>query len=358
MSDQLINHIKTLIPLCDIKKEKNLKDLFKNILLGKMPADKTLYHSAEKNAFTYYLLSGQLTLIDANGNKSILQAENSSCRFPVGYDQSNKYTVQTDTAINYLKINSQTLDVLLTWDQSTTPLIRRPVREQSEENEVNWMSKILELELFQRIPPANIQAMFLRFESVELAKDEVVIEQDSEAAYYYVIKSGKAAVYRSNVDDRSSASKITELSPGDAFGEDGLVADSPRNASVIMLEDGELARLSKSDFIQLLKEPVMKSISYQEAQDMLKDGAKYIDVRTSNEHQHNQLQNSLNIPLNSIREQLENLDNNHAYIVFCDTGSRSSAACFILNEYGFIAYLLENGLNQVPSDAIFHPKQN
>ena len=52
------------------------------------------------------------------------------------------------------------------------------------------------------------------------------------------------------------------------------------------------------------------------------------------------------------------LDNNHAYIVYCDTGSRSSAACYILNQRGFTAYLLDQGLNQVPSTAITHPDKD
>ena len=247
MSEELVNYITKLIPLCDIKNKKNLKDLYKNILLGRMPANATLYRSGDNNEFTYYLLSGQLALTDTNGNKTILNSEDSHCRFPVGYDQSNKYTVQTNTDISYLKINSQTLDVLLTWDQTTTPLIRKPVKDKVENNKFNWMSKILELELFQRIPPANIQAMFLRFENISADKDEIIFEQDSEANFYYVIKSGQAAVYRTDADDNSTPVKIIELGPGEAFGEDGLVANIPRNASIIMLEKGELARLSKTD---------------------------------------------------------------------------------------------------------------
>ena len=358
MSEILIKHIKSLIPLCDIKKEGNLNDLFKNIMLGKMPADKTLFHSGDNNEFTYYLLSGQLILTDTHGTQTLLKSEDPECRFPVGYDQSNKYTVQTKTSINYLKINSQTLDVLLTWDQTTTPLIRSPERDKSKESQINWMSKILELELFQRIPPTNIQAMFLRFESIPVKKDEIIIQQDSEASYFYVIKSGSAAVYRSEGEDDTGRNKLAELGPGDAFGEDALVANQNRNATVAMIENGELARLAKDDFNTLLKEPIMKSIAYPEAQAMLTQGARLIDVRTSNEHEHNQLPNSLNLPLNTLREALQNLDNKHSFIVYCDTGSRSAAACFILNEHGYDAYLLENGLKMVPPEIIQHPKQN
>ena len=97
MSNQLIEHIKTLVPLCDIKNEENLRDLYKNILLGKKPAGEILFHSGHNNEFTYYLLSGELTLIDSEGHKSILNAEDPHCKFPVGYDQSYKYTVTTNS---------------------------------------------------------------------------------------------------------------------------------------------------------------------------------------------------------------------------------------------------------------------
>ncbi len=355
MSEQLIQYIKTLVPLSDIKKEKNQQELFKNILLGKMPAGKTLYQTAARSEFTYYLLAGELTLIDENDNKSVLNAEDPRCRFPVGYDQSHKYTVKTNTEISYLKINSETLDVLLTWDQVTTPLLRRPAK-QDDENQTNWMARILELELFHHIPPVNIQAMFLRFETVAVEQDEIVIEQGSPGDFYYVIKSGRCAIYRSDEDSEDiQQHKLAELGPGDSFGEEALVSDSPRNATVIMREAGELARLSKENFIALLKDPVMKSVDYEQAQALVEQGARFIDARTENEYQHNHLANSLNLPLDSLRTALIDLDKSPEYIVYCDSGSRSSAACYILNQHGFDAYLLENGLNGVPSDAIMHP---
>ncbi len=44
---------------------------------------------------------------------------------------------------------------------------------------------------------------------------------------------------------------------GDAFGEEALLSDAKRNANVTMETNGALMRLSKDDFNELLKEPML-----------------------------------------------------------------------------------------------------
>ena len=46
-----------------------------------------------------------------------------------------------------------------------------------------------------------------------------------------------------------------------------------------------------------------------------------------------------------IRLKLKTLDPSIKYVVCCDTGRRSSAGAFILNERGFQTYVLKGGLN-------------
>jgi rhodanese-related sulfurtransferase len=44
--------------------------------------------------------------------------------------------------------------------------------------------------------------------------------------------------------------------------------------------------------------------------------------------------------------KLKTLDSAIKYVVCCDTGRRSSAGAFILNERGFQTYVLKGGLNR------------
>ena len=48
---------------------------------------------------------------------------------------------------------------------------------------------------------------------------------------------------------------LAELKGGDAFGEEALVSEARRNATVTAVRDGELLRLGKAHFTELLREP-------------------------------------------------------------------------------------------------------
>ena len=59
---------------------------------------------------------------------------------------------------------------------------------------------------------------------------------------FYVVESGRVAV----LDD---SSEIRRLRPGDAFGEIALLRSVPRTATVLALDDTELAVLSGPSFV-------------------------------------------------------------------------------------------------------------
>ena len=64
-----------------------------------------------------------------------------------------------------------------------------------------------------------------------------------------------------------------------------------------MLTDGTLMRLSKDDFDTLLKEPLMKTVTFDEAKEMVAKGAQLLDVRLPNEFEKWNIKGSINMPL-------------------------------------------------------------
>ena len=208
----------------------------------------------------------------------------------------------------------------------------------------DWMTQLLQHDIFHKIPPANIQTIFQRIQSVPVKKDDIIIKQGDQGDFYYMIKSGRCRILSNAKETGNKEIQIAEIKAGNGFGEDALISDTPRNATVIMNTDGVLMRLAKDDFVELLKEPVLKSVNYSDAVSMVENGAIWLDVRLLSEHHNHKIPGSMNIPLFLLRLNADKLSHEHKYIVYCDTGSRSSSATYILDEHGYDAYLLEGGL--------------
>lgn len=67
-------------------------------------------------------------------------------------------------------------------------------------------------------------------------------------------------------------------------------------------------------------------------------------MRLPSEYEKRHIPGARNIPLYFLRNKLRELDPNERYIVYCDTGRRSSAAAYLLNERGYNACVLKEGL--------------
>jgi len=206
------------------------------------------------------------------------------------------------------------------------------------------MTTLLQTRAFQRIPPANIQAIFIRMQQVNFKAGDVVIQQGADGDYFYAVTSGSCSVVRETPLNKEGI-RLAELGTGDTFGEEALISESKRNATVTMLTDGSLMRLGKDDFATLLNEPMLDWVEYNEAKSLVAEGAKWLDVRLPSEFESFHEQDALNIPLYFIRLKLSALDTDTTYVLCCDSGRRSSAGAFILNERGFNTRVLKGGLN-------------
>lgn len=75
-----------------------------------------------------------------------------------------------------------------------------------------------------------------------------------------------------------------------------------------------------------------------------------IDVRTSEEFKELRLPNSINIDFynpQDFMQELENLDKNKVYYIYCRTGSRSANTCELMKEIGFAkTYNLLGGITE------------
>lgn len=68
---------------------------------------------------------------------------------------------------------------------------------------------------------------------------------------------------------------------------------------------------------------------------LLKEGALLVDVRTRDEYRSGHLKESLNIPLDTIAQNLSKIPTNKAVIVVCQSGMRSKSAASFLKSKGY-----------------------
>jgi rhodanese-related sulfurtransferase len=247
--------------------------------------------------------------------------------------------------IEYLSIDSDMLDVLITWDQTGVYEVGelRAGESAGVGGGDDWMTVLLQSRAFHRVPPANLQAVFMRMQRVPYSAGDTVIRQGEEGDYFYVIVNGTCAVSRETPLNRTGV-RLAELGMGETFGEEALISGSRRNATVTMLTDGVLMRLAKEDFNSLLNEPMLHWVDLDRAEEIVAAGGRWLDVRLPSEYEHVHLEQSINVPLYFVRLKLKSLDPSVPYVVVCDNGRRSSAAAYILSERGFDASVLKGGI--------------
>ena len=169
------------------------------------------------------------------------------------------------------------------------------------------------------------------------AGEDVVIEGQA-GDYFYVIEAGQAEVVR-----RGNA--VARLAAGASFGEEALLQDISRNATVRMVSDGRLLRLAKEDFNRLLRSELVEVIAPEAARRLLdRDAAEIIDCRSEEEWELWRLPRARLIPLEQMRERARGLDRTQDYIVYCRTGRRALAATFLMRQLGLKAHALDGGI--------------
>jgi len=330
-------------------KKDNLEALARKVSISQLPANRLLFKAGDKDKRSYWLVSGLLELREGERTVAMIRAGTPEARNALAPQLPRKVSARAVDPVEYLAIDSELLDMMITWDQTGSYEVSE-LQLQSDGNAGDdWMTTLLQTQAFQRIPPANIQAIFMRMQRVSCREGETIIQQGTEGDYFYAIVSGKCLVTRETPMNRSGL-KLAELGVGDTFGEEALISEAKRNATVTMLSDGVLMRLNKQDFRALMNEPLVQWLTYPQAKELVAKGGRWLDVRLPSEHQNLAIEGSLNIPLYFIRLKISTLNKAVKYVTYCDTGRRSSAAAFILMERGFDAYVLRGGLDSAERD--------
>ncbi len=342
-----IEVLKTLSPLDGLKNE-NLHALVKKTTIQEAPAGRYLFREGDDKKRAVYLLSGKVELRQGDTSVDIIEGGTPKARNPLATSIPRKVSARSMGKVEFLAIDSDLLDVMLTWDQTGSYEVIE-LRDGAGDQD-DWMTTLLKTKAFHKIPPANIQAIFMRMQQMNYKSGDIVIKQGDEGDFFYVITVGRATVTRETPLNKEGI-KLAELKVGDTFGEEALISEAKRNATITMACDGSVMRLAKEDFNTLLNEPMLDWVDFEKGKEIVANGGKWLDVRLPSEFENYHQEDAINVPLYFIRLKLKSLDENVKYVVCCDTGRRSSAGAFILNERGYETYVLKGGLTMSDASA-------
>ena len=337
-----IEDLRRFSPLDGLKTE-NLVALAKKTRVETLESSQLLFNEGDSEKRTYYLIEGNIQLLENGKEAEVVRGDSTRARNPIAPLLPRRYTARADGTVRYLSIDSDLLDVMLTWDQTGSYEVG-DLRNDAREND-DWMTTLLQSQAFHKIPPANIQAIFMRMQQVGFKAGDQIIKQGTDGDFFYVLIRGSAIVTRETPLNKQGI-RLADLTVGDTFGEEALISDAKRNATVTMATDGAVMRLGKEDFRKLLNEPMLDWVDMAGAEKVINEGGAWLDVRLPSEFQNFSKPGAINMPLYFIRLKLSTLDKNIPYVVCCDTGRRSSAGAYILNERGFNTYVLKGGLAQ------------
>jgi rhodanese-related sulfurtransferase len=299
---------------------------------------------------TVYLVKGELALAYPDGSSTVLVGGSDQARTPLGRRGAMFTSARALTDVELVRIDDELLDIMVTWDQLATAdsSARRETNAGGQSPLADWslLSGIfsvsnLKYGAFSQLPSAHIDELLRRFKRINVKKGDSVIREGAEGDFYYVIETGRCKVERMI---GGVSILLAELKSGDAFGEEALVSEAKRNATVMMKSDGVLLQLAKKDFNELLREPLLHRISVEEAREKIAGGGQWVDVRYPSEYQYDKLPEAINIPLSEIRHAFGLLDKGREYVLYCQSERRSAAATFLLAQRGYRAFLLAGGL--------------
>ncbi|ACR12967.1 cyclic nucleotide-binding domain-containing protein [Teredinibacter turnerae] len=334
--------LKSFVPFNGLEDEY-LQEALANIHVEEYTRGQMIFKRGRSLAKKYFLLEGQVDLINSAFYVSTVLDDSATAQSALNAESpSSNSAVAKSPSVRVFSIDVEVLDRIIAWSQSmlSTSIDEAMFNgspfevEELDGQHSDWMAALLQAPLFSKIPLTQVQELFARFENVRYSKGDLVVKEGETGDYFYVLVAGSARVF-----NRSESVDLL-IQPGHFFGEEALLGDTPRNASVEMLTSGQLKRLNSEDFNALLKAPVVRYVE-DHLLAKLEKPYKLLDVKMPMEYRFQHVPGAINIPLSRLRNSMSDLGRTSVYVVSGDAGSRADIAAHLLCQAGFDAMILK-----------------
>jgi len=120
------------------------------------------------------------------------------------------------------------------------------------------LSRLAQVDLLRSLPPEEMEQVLLCVQPVQVAAGQTIFHQGDVGDALYLIDQGKVEVFVHSEPTAaiaaSQAVPLARLSGGQSFGETALLTGEPRTATVRVITDTTLLKISKEHFDELLDE--------------------------------------------------------------------------------------------------------
>ena len=254
----------------------------------------------------------------------------------------NECHVTALTECCWIWINSSIIDASLAWREiiQTKPAL--------DAQQVQLAPLITQTNAFRKLTLDSVADAFARMKRIEVRGGTDIVQQGEKGDAYYLLDSGSADVLQTN-PKTGKKERVRQLYPGDGFGEEALLQDGQRNATVRMTSDSVVLKLMAHDFEELVRPSLVLSINARKARELLRNRqAELIDCRYALEYDQYRIPGARLIPLQTLRDNIHRFSRNRSYLIYCHHERRSQAAVFLLQERGIHARYIEGGIVRWP----------
>ena len=252
-----------LAPLAGLSPQR-LAELAEVALIERAPRGADPLAGRTQGGQSLFLLAGEMLLSFQAGGTLVVVGGSDETRQALNRRKERVARTRAITDVDLLVVDDELLDVLATWDQVAA------ARGGDAPPSGSFSLSTLRAGVFAPLPAARIDELLRRFERVSAARGDTLVREGDEGDYYYVIESGRFQVGRLV---GGAEVVLAELRSGDAFGEEALVSEAKRNATVTALTDGQVLRLNRAHFNELLREPLLRRVAFAQASEKVRRGA-------------------------------------------------------------------------------------
>lgn len=340
--------LQSFVPINTLSAD-HLDSLLRDRSIEVLCAGQTIFEAGQCDSQHVYVLHGDVELQRTDGGVERLSADSHLCTFPLAHVQPRQHSARALTDCSVIRFDSARIDGMIAWDQTANYIMLSIAAERDLDEDAEWMATLLRSNLFYKVPPINIEEILHRFKPLPVAAGTCILRQGELGDSCYVIKEGEAEVWQA-LRQGEQQKLVATLAAGRCFGEDALVNDAPRNATVKMKSNGVLMQLDKQDFFRLLKDPDVTTMNLNEAGQHTSAGDLWIDVRTQEEYDAGHCNNAVHMPLEILQLKSRLLDKSRNYIAYCNSGQRSQAAAHFLQHLGYNVQALAGGFKRYPPE--------